>query len=329
MNFMGSLKNILILFLILLLFGCNPIKSFHFQSKSNIEHKLIIQTVEFSSTNVVTNVGVTLIDKDTDKTIAKETVNDEGIVVFSGVKQNKAYKIVIHEILPSGEWHERMKKEIIYDDNKSNMTIETFHSNKNSSLSVPVVLQNPELPNGCEVTALTAVLNYYGLNVDKVELAKNYLPTQQVIKKGTINYGPDPNNSYAGDPFKKTGGYYVFPIPIVEAANEVLIENNSELRAIDIPKMTKNDFIDFIQSGVPVIAWTTLDLKKPHTKGFWVIEETKEKHSIYLNLHVVVVTGYQNGKVFIMNPLKGNEVIDEEKFFNSFQSIGSKAVVIL
>ncbi|WP_245823049.1 C39 family peptidase [Lactobacillus terrae] len=32
---------------------------------------------------------------------------------------------------------------------------------------VPLINQNPELPNGCEITAITMMLNYAGVNVDK------------------------------------------------------------------------------------------------------------------------------------------------------------------
>lgn len=41
----------------------------------------------------------------------------------------------------------------------------------------PEIMQMPELPTGCEITALTMVLNYYGFDVDKVTLATEYLPT--------------------------------------------------------------------------------------------------------------------------------------------------------
>lgn len=190
-------------------------------------------------------------------------------------------------------------------------------------------MQNPELPNGCEITALAAVLNYFGIKVDKVKLAKEYLPTEKVVKKGNNLYGPDPNVAYAGNPFDKLDSFYVFPLPIVEVANKILIENNSMLRAIDMPNTSKEEIIHFVQSGVPVITWITIDLKKPKRNHYWIIQETKEKHFFYSNLHVVVVTGYRNGKVTVMNPLIGQEEIDEDVFFNSFQSMGSQCVVIL
>lgn len=41
----------------------------------------------------------------------------------------------------------------------------------------PIIYQMPELPTGCEITAMTMVLNYYGYSVDKVQMATQYLPT--------------------------------------------------------------------------------------------------------------------------------------------------------
>lgn len=41
----------------------------------------------------------------------------------------------------------------------------------------PILYQMPELPTGCEITALTMLLNYYGLPAEKVEMATEYLPT--------------------------------------------------------------------------------------------------------------------------------------------------------
>ncbi|MEL4025232.1 C39 family peptidase [Lysinibacillus endophyticus] len=325
-------KKILVLTASLLLIGCSPNDSSHngvLQSISSSKHELTIQTIEFSSADVVTNVGVTIFDYFTGEEIASVVVDAEGKAVFPSVKQDTPYKIAVYRILSSGEWLEQTKQDIVFDKNKPLISIETFNTNHQSPLDVPIVLQNPELPNGCEVTALAAILNYYGMKVDKMDLANNYLPKQPVTKKGDTMYGPDPNVAYAGDPSKKSGGYYVYASPIVEVANEVLFEQNSEFRAMNLSDASKKEILNYVQSGVPVLAWVTIDLKKPRTKGHWVIKETNEKHPIFMNLHAVVVTGYHNGKVTVMNPLSGQETIDEKVFFESFKSLGSHAIVIL
>ena len=59
------------------------------------------------------------------------------------------------------------------------------------------------------------------------------------------------------------------------------------------------------------------------------IEGTNKKHGIYKNLHAVVMTGYGNGKVTIMNPLTGIEKIDEKTFFRAYEQLGSHALVVL
>lgn len=63
----------------------------------------------------------------------------------------------------------------------------------------PVILQMPELPTGCEITALTMVLNYYGFAVDKTVMAAEYLPTAGMgLYYGADGrlYGTDPEELY-------------------------------------------------------------------------------------------------------------------------------------
>lgn len=40
-------------------------------------------------------------------------------------------------------------------------------------MDVPLISQNPELKNGCEVTSLAMVLQYAGIKVNKLELANS------------------------------------------------------------------------------------------------------------------------------------------------------------
>lgn len=86
--------------------------------------------------------------------------------------------------------------------------ITIFMSKKKSHpLILPVVtmFQLPELPNGCEATVLTTVLQYYGFPVDKVQIAYEYIPRKDFIMQGDKRYGPDPNNAYLGAPSTTIG----------------------------------------------------------------------------------------------------------------------------
>lgn len=289
---------------------------------------LTVQTVEYSSQEGIANLGVVLLDFETKQEIERGIADKKGMVHFEQVIPEQPYDIVIYRILDSGEWMEQSQETIVFNPKKPVVQIQTFNTSPKEGLKVPVVLQNPEFPNGCEVTSLTAILNYYGIKIDKMKV-NDYLPKSKVYTKNGVMYGPDPNKAYAGNPKKKDGGYYVYAPPLVEAANQILAENNADFRAMDITKATKEELINYVKSGVPVLTLVTIDWKKPTTLGYWIIDGTKNKHNIYKNLHAVVMTGYENGKVTIMNPLKGIEKIDENTFFRSYEQLGSHALVVL
>lgn len=58
-------------------------------------------------------------------------------------------------------------------------------------LDVPLILQKPELMRGCEVTSLAMVLQFSGVQVDKMELASKvqYVSFQTNGLKGNMHKG--------------------------------------------------------------------------------------------------------------------------------------------
>ena len=67
-------------------------------------------------------------------------------------------------------------------------------SNSQFKLDVEPVLQLPELPTGCEITSLVTVLNYYGYDISKTQLADEYLECGEVGDT-------DPNEKFIGSPY--------------------------------------------------------------------------------------------------------------------------------
>jgi len=71
-------------------------------------------------------------------------------------------------------------------------------------LNVPLICQRPELPTGCEITAVTMMLQYKGIDADKVELA-NEMPRHE----------ENPELGYVGDPFTEDG-WTVYPKALLD-----------------------------------------------------------------------------------------------------------------
>ena len=97
---------------------------------------------------------------------------------------------------------------------------------------VPQILQNPELPNGCEITSLCMLLRYWGYDADKCVLADRYLPRTETW------WGTDPDLAYMGNPHLEDDspacGYYCFAGPIVAAATAYLADQEGS-RILQVP----------------------------------------------------------------------------------------------
>ncbi len=195
---------------------------------------------------------------------------------------------------------------------------------------IPVknVMQKPELPNGCEIVSLTAVLNYYGYNVSKTAMADYYLPKQAFSWKNGKRYGPDPYKAYAGNPRSASSGWYSFAPPIVKAADNYMATQKNKMKAKDISGSSEKDILAYLNKGVPVVIWVTLDLSKPSTNGHWYLSDSGKYYKAYTNLHAVVLKGYKDGIVSVMNPLKGQVTHKQDEFFKSYEELGKHALVL-
>ena len=195
---------------------------------------------------------------------------------------------------------------------------------------IPVenLMQKPDLPNGCEIVSLTAVLNYYGYNVSKTTMADNYLPKQAFSWKNGKRYGSDPYKAYAGNPRSTTSGWYSFAPPIVKATDNYMATQQNKMKGKDISGSSQKEILTYLNNGVPVVIWITLDLSKPALNGQWYLSDTGKYYKAYTNLHAVVLKGYKDGIVSVMNPLKGQVTYNQNAFFKSYEELGKHAMVL-
>ncbi|WP_097074695.1 C39 family peptidase [Ureibacillus xyleni] len=308
--------------LILLLGACS------FEKGLGVEdtNKLTVLTVEYSSGAPLSELYVVLLNDD--ERIIDETMSDtDGKATFYNLQVNKTYKVQVGKYENFQTKSFITEKEFNFKPSNPNLLVQTYAADHNQGLAIPVHLQEPELPNGCEITALTAVLNYYGAKTDKLEMTQKYLPKKPFEYRGNQNYGPDPNIEYGGNPTELTGTY-VFAEPIVKAANSFISEEKLDIQAKNISGSTIEEITEYVRQGIPVITWVTLDLSKPRIKGGWRITGSGEYHQMFQNLHTMVLVAVRNDTVEVMDPLKGIKNLDKSTFFKSYKESGEQAVIV-
>lgn len=146
---------------------------------------------------------------------------------------------------------------ITYFTNRASGAIEGVYND------AEVIGQNPELPTGCEITAVTMMLRYAGKNVNKIQLARE-MPRSN-----------DGNKGFVGDPFSVTG-WWIFPTGVAPVVNHHL--GHSEVMTGASLAAIKTKLI----LGHLVVAWVA------NVNGF-------------VN-HAIALTGYQNDYLYFNNP---------------------------
>ena len=79
-------------------------------------------------------------------------------------------------------------------------------------LNVPLEKQLPDLPNGCEVTSLSMLLNYYHINVSKDKLAQNIKHVSSFTDNG--QYRGNPHEGFVGYMSIANAGWCVYNEPL-------------------------------------------------------------------------------------------------------------------
>ena len=195
--------------------------------------------------------------------------------------------------------------------------------------SFDIIFQMPELPTGCEITALTMVLNYYGMEADKVEMATKYLPTQELnLYYGSDGrlYGNDLNQYFIGNPTTENG-YVCGTGAIVTAANAYLQDQGSDLTAVDYTGADVDTLYEIVSQDIPVVVWVTISMTdRGETEGWYTRSGEYVDWSTYD--HGAVLIGYTQDTVTIADPISGKMEYSREDFERVFASRGNQCVVL-
>ena len=192
-------------------------------------------------------------------------------------------------------------------------------------LDVPIVKQLPELPRGCEVTSLAMLIQYAGLDADKLKLAQQIKKNPAKMRKinGEIHYG-DPNDGFIGDMYSTNKpGLGVYHTPIKELA-----EHYMPGKIIDFTNGDFNQIKKILSTNRPVwvIINTAYDKLDPSFFQTWITPNGKI--SITYKEHSVVVTGYDQDYIYFNDPLTGikNKKAPTADFEKAWVQMGKQAI---
>ncbi|MDY0405050.1 C39 family peptidase [Virgibacillus sp. 179-BFC.A HS] len=185
-------------------------------------------------------------------------------------------------------------------------------SNRNEQVlisDIPVLYQYPELPTGCEATALTMLLNWAGLDVSRFDVADALPKGPKVEQINGIWYGAHPNKQFVGDPYSDEGSFGVFEKPILETIDKFLPQ-----KGVDLTGKGFDAILQQLDKGIPVVTWTTLKQQTTYHSKTWQDEEGNII-KWYTYEHAVLAIGYDRQHVIVQDPDTGKLEHYEKKRF--------------
>ena len=196
-------------------------------------------------------------------------------------------------------------------------------------IDVPVVLQAPALPNGCEITALTELIQFYGFSVSHTTMSAKYLPRAKLTWSGGKLYGPDPYDYFVGNPEDNTG-WYCLEGAIMTAANRYLSEHGSSLRAKAVSGADLEELKEYLRQGIPVMVWMTPGLQEfGYSSVRWTLPDGST-YKPYIGTHALVLTSIneEKGIATFSDPARGKTTQQLSFFLRIYRAMGRRAVII-
>ncbi|AMV64142.1 Hypothetical protein ADU71_0219 [Pediococcus damnosus] len=162
----------------------------------------------------------------------------------------------------------------VQDSKKHTGWIWNGYLTKKVILNVKRISQNPQLPTGCEITAVTMMVNYAGAKVSKMKLAKEMPRTK--TKNG--------NKGFVGSPYSKYG-WWIYPPALMKTVKKYTKS------AINMTGASFDAIKKQINKKHPVVVWLS---------GYGGIS-TKINHAI-------TIIGYSASLVYFNDPWTGKRL---------------------
>ena len=175
-------------------------------------------------------------------------------------------------------------------------------------------------PTGCESTALTILLNYYGVNVSVKDVVSLLRKGDLPHSENGVRYGGNPFLEFIGHPADPYS-YGVYDEPIV------LVAEQFKPGIINGRGMSLNQVLELVRQDKPVVVWNTMNLAVPYINQSWIYKPTGETIKWLTSLHALVVIGYNDSQVIVSDSLNGKvRYFDKKTFESRYNAFGKRAL---
>lgn len=178
--------------------------------------------------------------------------------------------------------------------------------------NVEECLQFPQLPGGCEIASMVSVLRALGFETDLLAFTDDY-----VLK---MEGQPEMVYSYSGSPYESGAA---FPPVMARAGNAYFKDQGSYWRFIEPEAPSIDDLLRIIETGRPVLVWTTMYGESPQFTSIEV-----GGYEWYSNEHCVALYGTtEEGDLKVMDPMVGLTTQNRAAFEDVYVACGQHALV--
>lgn len=217
----------------------------------------------------------------------------------------------------------------VYSNTTNNQPIAIKNPINSQQVLLDVPLENQfegdRLQNGCEVTALSMVLNYYGYGVNKNQLADQL--TYQPFRTDNNKYG-NPHLGFVGNIKSGRQAMGVFVEPIEALAAKIVTKEKIVTSQGDL---SFDKILYQVAQGNPVWMLATVNLQVPTAADFQSWATAEGELTVTPLIHAIVVTGFDESSqtVYVNDPYgEKNRAISYQDLASIYQQMGQQALFL-
>ena len=274
---------------------------------------------------------ITLNGKATVKVGLGESFDDPGATAVDAFDGDVTKNITVSSSLDTSNVGTYYIKYYVEDSNGNGAsvtrTVVVFKRPK--IINAPYISQNNGYYNGCESVSTVMALQYLGINISVDTFIDKYL---DMGEKPTIGEtGPDPDVVYCGDPRSKNG--WGCNSPVIAKALYKFIDSGKYNVSHAYGRSLNDLCHTYIDNGIPVIVWVTVDMKDSRTYANWTTPDGKQI-TYNRKLHCMLLVGYDDDNYYFNDPKRngpgGESYIGYSKSAaeNAYSLLGQQSIAV-